>query len=322
MSYWDNLPQGFEFGTTIANGVNYQIRPADVIWLAVACEGEDSENPQLPAWCMIQRFVARNQGNLERTLQQLVARFSQPVNPAWAYPDNPSRARALGAAPSAIRSASDHWRRQTEHVTATRLRRRRAHINKIERAVAGEVEAWRSIPENVRRCVLDICNGSVGNPIPQYTDFAAAGLPTSAARQALRNNTGVTLGGNIYIKNHPSVRGRTVRIEGRGGNSNQQRALRYPRGSSTPVGGETEALAVASTSITTQGRDSGSAMRAAREPEEGSAAAAAASIGQAAIQQEDISMIDRWRVMPEEDIREQLYQWAQQVRRNLTESGA
>jgi hypothetical protein len=167
------------FGKIIAEGVEYQIRWTDVVWLTVSAWKEDHRSPEIQAWCIIQRFVAHKQRGIFNTLEKEVKRFSQPVNPAWAYPNNRQTAIDFGGSSNAWEKANAKLKANDASVSVAKQQARKNNLSQIVRIIQDGTsrnynsEVWTGIPRNVRQAVNEICRGQVGNPIPRLTDFAS-----------------------------------------------------------------------------------------------------------------------------------------------------
>lgn len=73
----------------------YEITPLDVIYLTLSAATESGAEPGRTIWCQLQRFVGHYCNGVTANLRLGIERFSQPVNPAWAYVDHLARGMDL-----------------------------------------------------------------------------------------------------------------------------------------------------------------------------------------------------------------------------------
>lgn len=131
----------------------YRLTDDDLLWLARAIWGESGADNETGgaavAWAMVQYHalvIGRTGGRPAfSTFASLLRAYCQPINPKWA---------SLNAS-----GCREHPDRCTET-----LLRRRAMITSA---------AWGSIPETPKRVVERLIAGSLSNPVPGLTDWAA-----------------------------------------------------------------------------------------------------------------------------------------------------
>jgi len=184
----------------------YQITPKDVFFLVVASAFEESRAPVYPCWLMIQRYVFKYPTFSQYGgLWALVERFSQPVNPIWAYPEIADQRQ--------IRLAINNWTRvgrvpspnarlsngRPDPLFVDRVNARIDNINKIQGMLNGDRSIWNSLSSRSRDTVLSVCLGMLDSPVKGLDDFAAPFI--------VRNNLEMRAGLSLEeISTHLSTR--------------------------------------------------------------------------------------------------------------------
>jgi len=133
-------------------GFRYHLTNDDLLWLARAVWGEAGEQPEGGAavvWSMAQYHALVLAPNGRRpkfqSLTALLRAYCQPINSRWASPSSSG--------------CQEHPDRCTERHLARR--------NRITSA------SWEQIPASVRRLVTQFTQGTLENPVPGMTDWAA-----------------------------------------------------------------------------------------------------------------------------------------------------
>ena len=134
-------------------GFQYRLTDNDLLWLARAVWGEAGERPRGGAaviWAMAQyhALVLGSGGSRPKfgSLTALLRAYCQPINPRWAS----TSASGCQDRPSAC---------------SAHLLERRARITNV---------GWGDIPSSVRGLVTQFSQGTLSNPVPGMTDWAAA----------------------------------------------------------------------------------------------------------------------------------------------------
>lgn len=131
-------------------GFQYYLTDDDLLWLARAVWGESGEHERdgaAVAWAMAQNhalLVGRSRPRFS-TFGALLRAYCQPINPRFATP------------------TSSGCIERPSHCTERLLARRRMITN----------APWSRIPQSVRDLVASFSRGTLENPVPGMTDWAA-----------------------------------------------------------------------------------------------------------------------------------------------------
>lgn len=169
----DRRPDGV-LGFAVGKHSRFPLTGDDAVWAARMCWGEEGENAPVAAYAevlstMIRRLVIvgeRSAGDpVWRSFTDLIRKYSQPINPAWA-----SRGTALAV-------------------------QRRARITGA---------AWHECPENARIAVVEVLSGRRGLSAGDAVHFAAEYVtaPKLAANPSWRVVS--TVADNMFVSTSQS----------------------------------------------------------------------------------------------------------------------
>lgn len=152
-------------------GFTYQLTDDDLLWLGRAVLGEAGTRTRggsAVAWAMAQyhALVLGSGGSRpkHRTLASLLRAYCQPINPMWASAD------ASGC-------------QRNPDACTPQLLARRASITNM---------SWESLPASVRQLVGSFAQGTLENPVPGATDWAASNWGSRSTIPL------VNIGGNMF----------------------------------------------------------------------------------------------------------------------------